>query len=170
MSEIPTTDEITNIVKRAERKNAKPEDVQALRSLVRRTPALADEMISLTKQTYETIIASTTGNQASSTLLYEHCRNRRNDLGYANASPLERMLIDAVVLAWLRYQMVERGATAALSGSHGLVQGAYWDKRLSSAQRRYLRAIETLARVRRLALPMLQVNIAEKQQVNNQGR
>ena len=42
-------------------------------------------------------------------------------------------------------------------------------RRNSTAQRLYLRAIETLTRVRRLSLPMLQVNITEKQQVNVDG-
>ena len=44
----------------------------------------------------------------------------------------------------------------------------HWEKRLSANQRRYFRAIETLARVRKLASrtpEILQVNIAE-QQVN----
>jgi hypothetical protein len=100
-------------------------------------------------------------------MMQQTAKNRRNDLGYAEASPMERMLIDAVVLAWLRYTQVERAAANTWGDSHSLTSGAYWDKRLSAAQRRYLRAIETLARVRRTALPMLQVNIAEKQQVNN---
>ena len=47
-----------------------------------------------------------------------------------------------------------------------MTAGPYWDKRFSPAQRRYLRAIENLARVRRTALPVLHVNIAEKQIVN----
>jgi hypothetical protein len=57
---------------------------------------------------------------------------------------------------------------AANSGT--LEQGEYWEKRLSAAQRRYLRACETLARVRKLTLGTLalQVNIAAAggQQVN----
>ncbi len=47
--------------------------------------------------------------------------------------------------------------------------GAYWDRRVSGAQARYLRAMEALARVRRLAMPQpLQVNIGG-QQVNVAG-
>jgi hypothetical protein len=52
---------------------------------------------------------------------------------------------------------------------HALTVGTYWDRRLNSAQQRHLRAIESLARVRRLsnATP-LQVNIGG-QQVNVAG-
>ncbi len=45
----------------------------------------------------------------------------------------------------------------------------YWDRHLNAAQRRYLRAIETLARVRKLSgRGPIQINIAE-QQVNVAG-
>jgi hypothetical protein len=56
-----------------------------------------------------------------------------------------------------------------MAGSLSLEQGTYWEKRLSSVQRRYLRACETLARVRKLAQAApLQVNIGA-QQVNVAG-
>ena len=54
-----------------------------------------------------------------------------------------------------------------------LTMGKYWEGRLSAAQRRHLRAVETLARVRRLLsrIPAVQVNIATQggQQVNVAG-
>ena len=45
--------------------------------------------------------------------------------------------------------------------------GTYYQKNIERAQRRYLAAIRCLALIHRLALPVLQVNIARKQQVNN---
>ena len=55
-----------------------------------------------------------------------------------------------------------------LSGSTSSVD--HWERRLSAAQRRYLRACESLARVRKLGrtTPALQLNIATHggQQVN----
>jgi len=51
----------------------------------------------------------------------------------------------------------------------GLESGHFWDRRLSAAQRRHLRACETLARIRRMGIAALQVNIA-RQQVNVAGR
>ncbi len=46
-----------------------------------------------------------------------------------------------------------------------LRQAEFHQKRISMAQNRYLAAIRTLAQVRRLGVPVVQVNIAE-QQVN----
>ena len=51
----------------------------------------------------------------------------------------------------------------------GLESGHSWDRRLSVAQRCHLRACETLARIRRMGIAALQVNVAG-QQVNVAGR
>jgi hypothetical protein len=92
----------------------------------------------------------------------------RNGLGYEGAAQLEQLLIDHAVLCWLRLQEVESGYSSAMERSMSLSQADYWDRHLSAAQRRYLRACETLARVRRLLHSTLQVNIAAQggQQVN----
>lgn len=169
MSETPITlDEIKALVKKVDRENAKPADVEKLRQLLRNGPAAGvDYQAQVTSSTYQAVIASMQHTALEGIAIERTCEKKKAALGYAEASQMERMLIDAVVLAWLRYTQVERAAANNWSGSHSLTVGTYWDKRLSAAQRRYLRAIETLARVRRTALPMLQVNIAEKQQVNN---
>lgn len=163
-----TLDEIKALVKKVDRENAKPADVEKLRQLLRNGPAVGvDYQAQITSSTYQAVIASMQHTALEGIAIERTCEKKKAALGYAEASPMEKMLIDAVVLAWLRYTHVERAAANNWSGSHSLTVGTYWDKRLSAAQRRYLRAIETLARVRRTALPMLQVNIAEKQQVNN---
>ncbi len=91
----------------------------------------------------------------------------RKDLSHAEATPLEKMLIEQIALCWLRLSIVELNhADNVASGTFGIPQADYWDRALSSAQRRYLRAIEALARVRRLLRPnAVQVNIGA-QQVN----
>ena len=79
---------------------------------------------------------------------------------------LEKLIIRQIVGCWLRLSFVEYSlAIGSAEGSFNMAQGAYWEKRTSAEQRRYLRAIESLARVRRLRLPAVQVNIGA-QQVN----
>ena len=39
----------------------------------------------------------------------------------------------------------------------------FWERRLSMSQRRSLQACETLAKVRKMKLPSVQLNIGEKQ-------
>ena len=93
----------------------------------------------------------------------------RDDLGYRGASLLEQLLIEQVALAWLDYDTMVIRYARKTTESHTTEAGLYWDRRLNSAQTRYLRAVETLARVRRLSRDTpLQVNIGG-QQVNVAG-
>jgi len=67
------------------------------------------------------------------------------------------------VLRWLRLQAAEHQYSGNTKAGGSLAQAQFWERRLSAVQRRYIRACETLARIRRLALPAVQVNIADKQ-------
>ncbi len=80
----------------------------------------------------------------------ERLRQTRLDLGYNNAPEAEQLLIAHVALCWLRLNLVEHGYTSNTSGEHTLTAGIYWEKRLTAAQRRYTRAVETLAKVQAL--------------------
>jgi hypothetical protein len=66
------------------------------------------------------------------------------------------------VLCWLHLHYVEN---IYVQGMHELsiTQATFHQRRLSLAQSRYLAAIRTLAQVRRLQAPNVQVNIAEQQ-------
>jgi hypothetical protein len=86
-------------------------------------------------------------------------------MGYDHSSHLERLLIDHIVLCWLRLYDTELRYEAALKEGMSLTLGTYWERKLSSNQHRYLRAVESLARMRKLMerTPALQVNIAQQQ-------
>jgi hypothetical protein len=88
----------------------------------------------------------------------------RQGIGYETTPELERALIDHVVLCWLRVQKIEFAYTQVMAESSTFERGAYWERRLTAAQGRYLRVCESLARVRRLSrLAPLQVNIGGQQ-------
>ncbi len=92
-------------------------------------------------------------------------------LGYDRASPVERLLIEQVAACYLRLNITEQSFEGVMGQEHTFKLGAYWEKKLAAAQHRYLRAIETLARVRKLlGGPAVQFNIAAhggQQVVNN---
>lgn len=91
-------------------------------------------------------------------------RQMQVDMAHPGDGALEKMLVQQVALCWLKLAYTERHHEHYLTtGSTTVTQADFWERRLSAAQRRYLRACETLARVRRLQLPAVQVNIAEKQ-------
>jgi hypothetical protein len=97
----------------------------------------------------------------------------QDELGYPAAPPLERLLIEEVALRWLHLRLVDLEYADATSQSILLPSAEHWEGRLSAAQRRYLRACDTLARLRKLASASsaLQVNIAAQggQQINLLG-
>ena len=92
-------------------------------------------------------------------------------LGMDQAPMIEKLIIQNIVNNWLRLQWVEYQVTGNMGEGVSREQVGWWEKRLSITQGRYLRALETLARVRRMALPDLQVNIAKDggQQINVAG-
>jgi hypothetical protein len=81
----------------------------------------------------------------------ERLKQMRQELGYADAPQAEKMLISHVVLCWLRLNLMETRHALHVGGrEHSMRQGLYWEKQLTGAQRRYTRAVESLAKVRTL--------------------
>ena len=85
----------------------------------------------------------------------------RKEVAGDDPSPVERLLADRVALCWLALHDAE--IRFAQAKDLTIKQAEFWQKRIDCAHRRYLSAIKTLATVRRLAFPALQVNIARKQ-------
>jgi hypothetical protein len=94
----------------------------------------------------------------------------RNELSGPSPSVLERLLIDQVVLSYLHLNMIEYQHGPLMGGSDASMEIIeFWERRLDGAQRRYLRAIESLARVRRLLKlpgPQFNINMPGGQQLN----
>lgn len=80
----------------------------------------------------------------------EHCSQMREGLGYDGASMLEQMLIEHIIVCWLRLHDAELRFEGLRREGMTTEQGLYWERKLSANQRRFLRSVETLARVRRL--------------------
>ena len=86
----------------------------------------------------------------------------KRDLGGANPSPLESLLVERVVSCWLCLAYFE-ALYATNMEKMSLAQSISAQKRIDGAHRRYLESIKALASVRKLQLPNVQVNIGEKQ-------
>jgi hypothetical protein len=98
----------------------------------------------------------------------ENYKGKIRELSRVTDTALERSLVEYAAVCWLRLQCVDMAYTQHDSGTFDSLD--YWDRHLSAAQRRFDKACLDLAKVRRLALPVLQLNIAGKQQVNNVGQ
>jgi hypothetical protein len=92
----------------------------------------------------------------------KNAENLRDEICGPNPSALERLLAERVATCWTYLNYLELIYTQSAENLT-IAQGLYRQKVLDRAHGRYLSAIKTLADVRRLALPAVQVNIAKKQ-------
>jgi len=163
-----------DLLKRTNEQNPSKADISALRKALNETPELwrmaGDIAKGVTQKTVEKINATETLKAS----LLVGLDVMKKDLGYQHAPELERLLIEHVVMCWLRLNLEEHMYTGAIMNeSVTFKKGDFYERRLSAMQHRYLRACEALARVRKLTrgTPALQVNIATNggQQINLGG-
>ncbi len=142
---------------------------KAVRNVLQAYPVLWSGARRMFTTAEDALIESLTSDGLVQEFMEFGLKGIRRDLGYEAAPMLEKLLIEQVALAWLDLNGIQQRYATATSGSHTHASGAYWDRRVTGAQARYTRAVEALARVRRLAMPQpLQVNIGG-QQVNVAG-
>jgi len=158
---IPKGDELRALLTRCDAKRPKAEDL----AMLRRVLALPDmwREFDLAHSAAMIAIDNIEATAFSREAMCANYDGKRRELALPTDGPLERSLVDHVALCWMRLQATEQVYSGRMAQSLTLPQADYWDRHLAAAQRRYLRAVETLAKVRRLRLPALQVNIGEKQ-------
>jgi hypothetical protein len=128
------------------------------------TPGVAEALGGdLAEQAERSLVRAASGDDlALREALLRKLELMRQELAGPNPSPLERLLVGRVAACWLHLHYAEM-----LYAQNMGKLSAGWEelhqRRISHAHRRYLAAIKTLATVRKLAVPVLQVNIARRQ-------
>ena len=156
------TSELWELVHKAEKGDAKA--VPLLRELLSSSPAFVERLGgNLAQQAEWSLLNGFFGNNLSAQeALKRKMELLRQELADPNATALERLLAERIALSWLGLYAAEalfNQQSKDLSNR----QAEYWQNRIDRAHRRYLSAIRTLATVRKLAVPVLQLNIAKKQ-------
>ena len=113
-----------------------------MRAAVAESPDSMPEAWRATTSAMELLIEKVSSGGSRACLLADMDLTRR-EFGYANASAVERVLIDAIVAARLRLAVIEHGY--AEKGFNTVTSG-YWENLINNAQFRLLRAVESLAR------------------------
>lgn len=167
----PTADgapvDLEELVRRINSKNPSRADLDALRQALDAQDGTGPGLTVLDGTAMLSHVLDKYTNDAAPKLVMQaDARRMAKTLGRDTAPPFERPLIDHIVLCWVRLQLVERDMSNNTAGAHSRESGAYWDRRLSEAQRRYLRAMNLLAKLRHLG-PAVQVNVAHQQIVQN---
>jgi hypothetical protein len=141
-----------------DRENPRPEDVLALRKALEKMPELINYIGSMARQCQGEMLNSIGITPAARQAFEVGLENLYRDLGGSNGTILENLVIDQILICHIRlymWEMVYQRAGQDLDPDE--IQK--WENVVASAQKRYFRAIEKLAQVRRLGV-QVQVNIA----------
>ena len=157
-------EQLIDIVARAYKaKKPAKDDLQAIRKFLIEYPEFSKIVFDTVDTTQTQIIKNYVGSEVAQIAIEEHAAYIRAEMGYHEAPIMEKMLIENIITAWLRVQWLEFLITARMSGEFRILAMEFWQKSLATAQRSYLAACETLAKIRKMKLPNIQLNIGDKQ-------
>ena len=168
-----TPEELAALIMKCYKEKPADADIAELRDYLREKPGLYKFVFDLADVIKDTTVKKIISERGGRLGINANILHIKNSMDYERSPIIEQMLIENIIITWLRYQWAEFQLSIRMDREVSISIIEWWEKRTSAAQRRYLRAIETLARVRKLArnTPALQVNIATEggQQVNVGG-
>ncbi len=140
------------LIKRTNIERPAQADRDELRRLLQENPRMWKWAGDVSRRATDHVIKTYSGKS----VLSEESQQRavelmREEYGHKDAPPLERMLIEQIIISWLCLNSLTVAHTSKTYESHNTETGLYWDRRLTNAQRRFTRAVESLAKVRTLS-------------------
>jgi hypothetical protein len=148
------------LLRRAEQGDASA--LPAVRELLQNPEAVELLGGDLARQVEYSLIDNAAGkNLAFKEALRRKLELLRAELAGPSPSPLEQLLADRAATCWLWLHDLE--IRLAQAKDLTIPQAEYRQRAVDRAHKRYLAALKTLALVRKLALPVLQINVARRQ-------
>jgi hypothetical protein len=151
MAKKKTKESITDITERIDTDKPKKNDLLALEKFLDETPNYVDFVGNRQNQLLHQMLEKDFKDSVLVRKTTEKfIEKMKSEMGYATSTFIEKMLIEEIIMRWLRLQMVEGLHYQNTSKIHPSETGYYWDRRLTQAQNRYLKAINTLTKVRKM--------------------
>ena len=160
--------EFWELIKNTNKENPDPKDVDQLRLALQIDPELIEVAGRLAQQSRQVLLNKSQITGASKEIAMAELERLESKFNYQTSNPLEKLIIDQILTSYVRLFIWEFTYHSLCNSSAiNLKSAEQWEKLISSAQRRFLRAIESLARVKKLGIN-IQINIASEggQQVN----
>jgi len=165
-------DNFISLVKRCMKKLPSKKDLRELRKNLEASPQLYTVVMDMGATIRHQMIQKAMGQKAAQLSIEAQTEVMRRGLGFEQSPELEQLLIENIIVCWLRLQWAEYQLSGFMgTGSNSMSEVTYWERRLSIAQQRFLRVSNSLARVRKLTRSTVHINIASDggQQVNVAG-
>jgi hypothetical protein len=156
----PTQAEVQALLQQAEQGDRSV--LPALRAYMDLAPGLwaqRGDLVQVMQQTLIGLVASK--NLVVQENIARKCAALTQELAGPTPTPLERLLVERVVLCWLHLHYAE--GLCLQQKEVTFQREEFHQRRISKMHARYLSAIRTLAQVRRLGVPAVQVNIGHQQ-------
>lgn len=139
------------------------EDLQSIRKYLKEYPALCKAVFAIVDNIQSLFIKGMLGMEAAEIATEEYIVHIRDEMGYYDAPIMEQLIIENIVTCWLHVQYCQSQLAFSVGRDRSITILEFWERRLSMAQRRYLAACESLAKIRKMKVPALQLNIGDKQ-------
>jgi len=154
-----------NLIKKIDSNNPEEKDLKVAKEILAKNPNLYKRCSRLSKSVLNKGVEKYIEGNSGKMIVEAEMEGIKNELEYKSSSGLERLIIDEVLFARLYLLIVEN----AVLQEANLEIGAILNNRLNKAQKRFLKAVNTLAKVRKICSSFnIQFNFATDggQQVN----
>ncbi len=152
-----------NVVQLVQRGMAGDREVlPAIREMLNQSPSLWQDASNLTTELEQTWIKTLAGDDlVTREVLTRQVDMLKATLAGPHPSPLETLLIERIATCYLALNQADLLAAKRLR--HSRVLSSAEENRLDKVQKRYLDSVKSLAQVRKLLMPKVQVNLAQNQ-------
>ncbi len=138
-----------DLISLTDKESPKAEDLAKLRKFLDED----DQLVRLNEASEHafTMVTETYSTSALTRELYKRqIEAKRKEMDYQSENVMVQMMINQVILCHIRLNTFETFHAKKTRENLSVASGLYWDKLLSNYQRRFLKACESLAKVRKL--------------------
>jgi hypothetical protein len=129
--------------------NVDPNAVSELQVLLREHPGIENDWRMLANMVFDSLLKTVSHGAGNREMFTRECKEMRERLGWAEASQIERMMIEHIVLCWLRFVYAEL-LVSTNAGNLTAADAEKLDRQISRAHNGYIRACESLSRLQLL--------------------
>ena len=126
------------------------EDTLKFKEVLKEQPAISAICGDLADQVKDLIIDKNFTTPLRRESIRAHIETLKKNLEWDNSTALERLIIETIINSWMDYHNVSASHTVLTGKAYVLKTAEHIEKRLTLAHKRFLKSIESLAKVRKL--------------------
>jgi hypothetical protein len=147
--ELPTF-RLSILIEKANRGKANGPEVKELSKFLDEHPDLASGINLMAHSVKHTVMLKIVPEAGHLELFEREYDRRRDELGWKDASTIERLMIERIMLLWVRLLWCENYNAGYMKGGVVMSESEFADKQLARAHSRYVKAVESLAKLRQV--------------------